>query len=262
MNQNYLEFAKKIALEAGKIMRSYFNQSNISHYKSDDTIVTKADEEINQLVINEVRAKYPEHGIDGEEDSFGKDRPMLWVCDPVDGTAMFARGIPTSVFSLALVIDGDPVVGVVLDPWTDRLYTAIKGRGAYCNDEQMRVNDIDLSDKKAVSNIDIWPEAELFSEMSHLSEKLTERTYMVKIGSCINACMQVARGSFVAQVFSGTKGKNVDIAAAKIIVEEAGGKVTNIYGENQRYDVDIKGAIVSNGLVHDEIVEIMKNQIA
>jgi fructose-1,6-bisphosphatase/inositol monophosphatase family enzyme len=81
---------------------------------------------------------------------------------------------------------------------------------------------------------------------------------MVGIGSCVNACMQVARGAFVTEVFAGTKGKNVDIAAAKVIVEEAGGRVTNIYGEDQRYDRDIKGAIISNGVVHDEIIEIIE----
>jgi fructose-1,6-bisphosphatase/inositol monophosphatase family enzyme len=257
VNQEYLEFAREIACEAGKIMSSYFNKANISHYKSDNTIATKADEEINQLVIDKVRATYPEHGVYGEEDSFGRERSTLWICDPIDGPAMFARGIPTSVFSLALVVDGEPIVGVVLDPWTDRLYTAIKGQGAYCNGERIKVNGIGLSDKKAVSNIDIWPEAEIFSEMSRLLDDLNKKTYMVGIGSCINACMQVARGSFVAQVFSGTKGKNVDIAAAKVIVEEAGGKVTDIYGNDQRYDKDIKGAIITNGVTHDGVIDMI-----
>jgi fructose-1,6-bisphosphatase/inositol monophosphatase family enzyme len=115
-----------------------------------------------------------------------------------------------------------------------------------------------LADKAAVSNVDIWPEAEIFAEISHLIARLNKKTYTVSIGSCINACMQVARGSFVAQAFAGTMGKNVDTAAAKIIVEEAGGRVTNIYGDEQRYDRDIKGAIISNGVVHDEIIEIIK----
>ncbi|MDR1300266.1 MAG: inositol monophosphatase [Candidatus Nomurabacteria bacterium] len=254
----YLEFAKKLAYDAGDIMLKYFGQTNISHYKGDDTIVTKADTEINQMVIDRVRAAYPNHGVYGEEDSFERDKNELWVCDPVDGTAMFARGVPTAVFSLAFVVDGAPQVGVVYDPFTDRLYTAIKGKGAFCNDEPMCVNDIQLADKAAVSNVDIWPEAEIFVEMSHLIDELNKKTYIVGIGSCINACMQVARGSFVVQAFAGTKGKNVDIAAAKVIVEEAGGRVTNIYGEEQRYDYDIKGAIVSNGVVHDEIISIIK----
>lgn len=257
--QEYLFFAKQIAYEAGEIMRRYTSKTNISHYKSDNTIVTEADEKINNLVIEKVKEKYPKHGVYGEESSFGKDRSLLWICDPIDGTAMFARGIPTSTFSLALAIDGVPIVGVVLDPWTNRIYTAIKGCGAYCNDEKMQVNKIPLSDKAAVANIDTWPQAEIYHEMSHLTDELKEKTYAIHIGSCVNASMQVARGSFVANVFSGTKGKNVDLAAAKIIVEEAGGKVTDIYGEDQRYDTAIRGAIISNGLIHDELVSMVRN---
>ena len=257
MNQE-LEFAKKLARDAGDIMRQYFNQADISRYKGDNTIVTKADTEINQMVIDRVCENYPDYGVYGEEDSFGRDRQKLWVCDPVDGTAMFARGIPTAVFSLALVIDGESALGAVYDPWTDRMYSAVKGGGAFCNDKPIRVNDSRLGEKGVVSNIDIWPMAELFPEMLHLLNELNQDTYMVSIGSAINACMQVARGSFVVETFAGTKGKNVDIAAAKIIVEEAGGKVTNIYGEEQRYDRDIKGAIISNGVVHDEILKMIK----
>jgi myo-inositol-1(or 4)-monophosphatase len=92
MNQE-LRFAKKLARDAGAIMLKYFNQTGISHYKSDCTIVTKADTEINQMVIERVRRAYPAHGVYGEEKSFGRDKKTLWVCDPVDGTAMFARGV-------------------------------------------------------------------------------------------------------------------------------------------------------------------------
>ncbi|MDR3125659.1 MAG: histidinol phosphate phosphatase, partial [Candidatus Nomurabacteria bacterium] len=82
MNE-YLNFAKQLARDAGTIMLKYFNQAGISHYKGDNTIVTKADTEINQMVIDRVRAAYPDHGVYGEEDSFGRDKNQLWVCDPV-----------------------------------------------------------------------------------------------------------------------------------------------------------------------------------
>ena len=252
-----LEFAKSVAKEAGDIMLHYFNNGMASHYKGDNTIVTQADEEINQLVIDRVQEQYPEHGVWGEENSFNNDKKELWVCDPVDGTAMFARNIPTAVFSLAYVVDGEPLIGVVFDPFTNRLYTAVKGEGAFCNDESLHVNDYKFGDKQEVSNFDLWPEAEL--KLAPMLERLNKRSsYFIGLGSVINACMQVARGAFVSATFAGTKGKNVDIAAAKVIVEEAGGKVTNILGEDQRYDRDIYGAIISNGKVHDVIVEAFK----
>ena len=69
--------------------------------------------------------KFAKNMVDGEEEQFGESN-YKWVCDPVDGTAMYARHIPVAVFSLALVIDGKPIVGVVYDPFTDSLYTAIK----------------------------------------------------------------------------------------------------------------------------------------
>ncbi len=110
-NKEYLEFAKGIAYEAGKIMLRYFNQDNGSSYKGDKTIVTIADTEINSYLIEQVKKEYPNHSVDGEEEQFGRSN-FVWVCDPVDGTAMYARHIPVAVFSLALVIDGIPNVGV------------------------------------------------------------------------------------------------------------------------------------------------------
>ena len=85
MNNDYLEFAKKIAFEAGKIMLKYFNQDNGASYKFDQTIVTKADTEINEYLIERVKETFPTHSIDGEEKQFGQSN-YVWVCDPVDGT--------------------------------------------------------------------------------------------------------------------------------------------------------------------------------
>ena len=248
----YLEFAKNIASYAGKIMLKYFNQDNGASYKGDKTIVTLADTEINSYLIKRVKEKYPEHSVDGEEEQFGKS-DYVWVCDPVDGTAMYARHIPVAVFSLALVIEGEPVVGVVYDPFTDNMYTAIKGNGAYLNGNIIHVNDIMLDDMRSVSNMDVWPEAEynIFDSL----KKLGEKTYFVAVGSVIRASMCVASGEFNVAIFPGTKHKNCDIAAAKVIVEEAGGKVTDLFGNEQRYDRDINGAIISNNIVHKEVVD-------
>lgn len=258
LNSDYLDFAKDVAKYAGKIMLKFFSQDNGEKYKMDKTIVTLADTEINSYLVKKVKEKYPNHAVDGEEEQFGKSN-YKWVCDPVDGTAMYARHIPVSVFSLALVVDGESILGVVYDPFTDSMYSAIKGEGAYKNDKKMEVNTIALDDMKSVSNFDMWPEAEynIFEPI----KKLGEKTYFIGIGSVIRACMCVANGEFNLAIFPGTKHKNCDIAAAKVIVEEAGGKVTNIFGKEQRYDQSIKGAIISNGLVHDEVVNVIKNYI-
>lgn len=257
-NKEYLEFAKEIAYEAGNIMKKYFNEDNGASYKFDQTIVTKADTEINSLLINKVKEKYPSHSVDGEEEQFGKSE-YVWVCDPVDGTAMYARHIPVAVFSLALVMNGVSTVGVVYDVFTDNLYTAIKGEGAYRNGTKISVNNIKLDDMKSVSQFDMWPEAE-YNIYDSIKE-LGKQTYFVSIGSIIRASMCIANGDFNLAIFPGTKHKNCDIAAAKVIVEEAGGKVTDLFGNEQRYDQDINGAVISNSLVHSEAVTVIKNNV-
>lgn len=254
----YLEFAKGIAMYAGKIMLKYFNQDNGASYKGDKTIVTLADTEINSYLINKVKEKYPEHCVDGEEEQFGKSN-YVWVCDPVDGTAMYARHIPVAVFSLALVIDGVSVVGVVYDPFTDNLYTAIKGKGAYKNDEKISVNNYSLDNIKTVCHCDMWSKAKY--NVCKVFEELRKKTRLNDIGSITRASCCVATGDYSLTIFTGTEHKHCDIAAVKVIVEEAGGKVTDLFGNEQRYDKSIKGALISNGLVHNEVVDVIKKYI-
>jgi len=259
-NKQYLTFAKELAYEAGTIMKKYFGKKPEFGFKEDETIVTVADTEVNSMVIERVRQAYPEHGVDGEEESHGEKTEYMWVCDPIDGTNPFAMGLPISVFSLALVVDGKPMVGVIYDPFRDKLYSAVAGSGAYVNDTPLAVNKDGLAPKTRM-NFDWWPDAE-YDVLSPLQKMSREkRVYMLSPGSTTHMAALVAEGEFLASVFPGTKGKNVDIAAAKVIVEEAGGKVTDLFGKEQRYDEDIRGAIVSNGVVHDELVSYLAETI-
>src|SRR5690606_7148188 len=109
----YLAFAKTLATEAGQIMRDHFVLGIDTEWKQDATPLTIADTSINQLVIDQVKQRFPTHGVLGEEASFGTDREYLWVVDPVDGTMPYSHGIPTSTFSLALVQNGQPIVAAV-----------------------------------------------------------------------------------------------------------------------------------------------------
>lgn len=256
--KEYLNFAVSMAKKAGKIMKKYFKLDNGASYKYDDTIVTLADKEINNLLIKLVKKHFPSHSVDGEEEKFGQSE-KVWVCDPVDGTAMYARHVPVAVFSLAFVENGKPLVGVVYDPWTNSMYSAVKGNGAYLNGNQIHVNELDFGDKRLVGHYDMWNKSEY--DINHTICALQKQAYIVSIGSVIRASMCVATGDFGFVIFPGTIGKNCDIAAAKIIVEEAGGKVTNFFGNDQRYDRPIKGAVLTNGIVHDEIINNLKANI-
>ena len=256
--EKYLEFAKEVARGAGEITRKYFSGENGAGSKYDQTIVTKADTEINTYLISRVREVFPTHAVDGEEEQFGSSE-YIWVCDPVDGTAMYARHIPVSVFSLALVKDGKPIVGVIYDSFTDNMYCATLGGGAFLNGEPIHVNALPFSGMRTIVNLDMWPDAEY--NLWEVYRELGKKTYLVGLGSIINAAARVANGDFTAAIYPGTKHKNCDIAAAKIIVEEAGGKVTDLFGREQRYDGDINGALITNGVVHAEALEIIKEHM-
>lgn len=256
--EEYLEFAKDIAKYAGKVMLKYFKQNNGASYKKDETIVTLADTEINSYLIKQVKEKYPSHSVDGEEEQFGKSN-YVWVCDPVDGTAMYARHIPVAVFSLALVINGVPKIGVIYDIFTNNLYSAINGKGAYRNDIKINVNDYKIEDIQSVCHYDMTRHS-VYNIYDCIKE-LSKKTYFVSLGSITRACTCVANGEFNLAIFPGTEHKNCDIAAAKVIVEEAGGKVTDLFGNEQRYDESINGAIISNGKVHNEVIEIIKKYL-
>lgn len=258
MNEIYLNFAKEIAHTAGEIMKKYQQEDNVTSYKSDQTIVTKADTEINDYLIKRVKETFPNHSVDGEEDQFGKSN-YVWVCDPIDGTAMYARHIPVSVFSLSLVIDGKPELGVVYDPFTDNLYSAIKNQGAYKNNQKINVNESTFDEMKTIANFDMWPNSDY--NLYDIYKELGNKTYSVGLGSIIRASMCVATGDFILAIFPGTKHKNCDIAAVKIIVEEAGGKVTDLFGQEQRYDKDINGAVISNGKIHEEVLSTINKYL-
>jgi len=258
--QEYLDFAIDIANYAGKIMREYFfNKENTIEYKEDRTPVTYVDKVINQYLIDQVKEKYPTHGVDGEELKYLNNNKYIWVCDPVDGTSMYTRHIPVSVFSLALVLDGDPVVGVVYDPFLDELYSAIKGGCAFCNGKKISVNDKKLGELGCSVDCCMWYGAKY--DTLNIIREIRKKAKTCQVGSVAHACMLVASGMISGEIFPGTSHGHCDIAASKLIVEEAGGKVTNFKGENQRYDKDIEGAVFSNGLIHNELLNIIEENI-
>ncbi len=258
--QEYLDFAKTLALEAGEIMRKYFLVTETT-WKSDDTPLTQADTEINSLVIQRINQKYPEHSVLAEEESAMKASRYTWVCDPIDGTAPYSHGLPISTFSLALCDNGLVQVGVVYDPFMDRLFHAQVGSGAFCNDEKLEVNTSDLS--RSVVDVGVScttsPLDVTGLGVNFLIELERRGTKLMSFWSEILPTCLVGAGKFTAVVQNGNSPH--DIAASKIIVEEAGGRVTDLYGNDQLYDRPTKGFIASNGVVHDELVELVKESI-
>lgn len=260
-------FAKQLAYEAGKIMLHYFNAKDKGVIiKKDESPVTIADTEINDLVIERVKAQFPAHGVLGEEASFNLDKTSLWVVDPLDGTPPFARGIPLSTFCLALVQNGKPVVAVVYDPYTDRLYSAVKGIGAYENDRKLDLSTHEPQGKLGVclevaggSYWTTFQDRAIGSRMLEAFDRTDDTfTYYLPIAYSI---VMVAAGRFDAVV---TSGKNPwDLAAAGFIAQEAGAKVTDIFGKPiTRWDKDIAGLRAAKPAIYTSINEIVEPILA
>ncbi len=256
--EEYLEFTKKLAKEAEEIALKYFSFEIDSTWKEDNTPLTVADTEINDLVIKRINETYPDHSIYGEEKSDIKENSKyIWVCDPIDGTMAFSNGLPIFVFSIALVDQntGLSILGLINDPIMKNIYWAYKGGGAYRNDKKISIikeNDIGLKYYVIGGSSKKLGFSSLF-----LQEALTIKKHKVfKFPSFIYGAIQVANGKFSGGVFYHPDGH--DIAALKIITEEAGGKVTDLNGEERRYDQDGLGCIVSNGILHDEILKIVQ----
>ena len=259
MYEEYLNFAKEIALYAGKVMIESYNNNYDMNYKPDKTVVTAVDKSVNHYLIEKVKEKYESHSVIGEEEIYNNNSDYVWVCDPLDGTGMFVNHIPVFVFSLALVYKGKPIVGVVYNPNEDKMYTAIENQGAYCNGVRLSVNNKHLGDLGYKTNVEIFKN-DIIDEVSLIGE-LKPVSKISSIGSVVRSCMAIATGDFSCDVFPGNEHGNCDMAASYLIVTEAGGKVTDLSGEEQRYDQGINGALISNGVSHDEVLKLVKKYL-
>jgi fructose-1,6-bisphosphatase/inositol monophosphatase family enzyme len=256
--EEYLEFAKNLAKEAEQIALKHFGFEIESTWKGDNTPLTKADGDINNLVIERVSAAYPTHSICGEERSDMKEgSKFIWVCDPIDGTMPFSNGLPIFTFSLALVdqANGQPVLGLVNDPVMKNMYWAYKGGGAYRNGKKIEVSKADSLYNTYVST-DASGKDVGFSNLPLLKLLSEQKCKVMKLLSIIYGGVQVANGKFAGTVFYGVSGH--DAAALKIIIEEAGGKVTDLNGDERRYDQNGLGFVASNKILHAQLLDCVK----
>ncbi len=254
----YLKLAQEIADEAAVIALKYFSFETEHIWKSDNTPLTVADTEINKLVIEKVNTAYPDHSIYGEEaDDRKEGSHYIWVCDPIDGTMPFSLGLPIFTFSLALVdqADGQPILGIVNDPVMKNRYWATKSGGAFRNGETIQVNkDVGLKNTYVGTDgsQDFGVGIDSFQTMRALH---TRGARTLKFLSVVYGGIQVANGKFVAALFYGGHGH--DVAALKIITEEAGGKTSDLLGGTRRYDTKGMGFVATNGVLHDEVLSLI-----
>ena len=243
--------AKAIALESGAIMLAHFNEPVVER-KSDDSPVTTADTAINALVIREISKEFDD-GIVGEEEStatYGMGRK--WICDPIDGTRAFVWGVPTAMFSLALVIDGVPVVGVAYDPFLNLLYEAVSGGGSFLNGEKIRVSSREIEGAHVGVSSSLERIIKNPVQTALVQNLLDKKARLVCFSGAVYKGGLLARGKIEGYI---EKNLNPhDVAAIDVIVKEAGGTVTDFNGKPLDYTKHFKGAILSNTVTHAELL--------
>ncbi len=253
MYEAELTFAKKLAKKAGKIMLDYFSLDKQIKYKDDASPVTIADEKVNRLVIEELSKEF-DYEIIGEEESttkYGK-HDTVWICDPIDGTRAFIYGAPSAMFSLGLVSKGVPVMGVAYDPFLDRMFYSIRGQGSYCNGVKLKVSKGNLKDHYVALTSD---GGQLLRNEKIVRKIVDAGANTVCLEGAVYKSCLVAEGKFVG--YFSDDPKTHDLAATAVILEEAGGMITAPDGTKLDFSKYFTGVLATNGVVHDELLEIL-----
>ncbi|MDD2807666.1 MAG: inositol monophosphatase [Patescibacteria group bacterium] len=255
---DYKIFALKLAARAGKIIKTNFKFGMAKKNKADGSPVTQTDTKINTLVINEVKKRFPNHSVLGEEESnLQTDREFVWLCDPVDGTIPFSHGIPIATFVLSLTQNGQPILGLIYDPFGNNLYFAEPGQGTTHNNKSVKVST-NKSLESALIFCEYWQQAK-FNTLPIIEALEKTDCHCPIYKSIAYGATLVARGEASGLIFPGAHAW--EMAAVKIIIEEAGGQVTDFYGRNQRYDGEISGGVASNGYIHQKLIATIKQAI-
>lgn len=254
-----LEFAKALAYKAGGIMRKYL-LINRASWKEDNSPLTEADLNISRLVKENINKHYPEYGfIDEEGQKTSGNHEYQWICDPIDGTIPYANNVPNSMFSLALVKSGKPVVGVCYDPFTDRIFTSIAESKAYLNDEEIQVLQEGLTKSRFLLALPYWyteyANIPTFDYNTFYREIQKTGVILFSIESYVYSAMLVARGSAIAAILPSANAW--DRAAAKIIVDNAGGITVDEQGKDLTIFGKHKLSIIGNKQVSAEIQAIL-----
>ena len=238
-------------------MLKHFGLDTSRQWKLDDTPLTVADTTINDLVIQEVKKHFPDHGVLGEESSYNENAKLLWVVDPIDGTMPYSNGLPTSVFSLALVDDGRPVLGVVQDPFCKRQYYAQEGGGAFVNGHTLQVNQQDQFGPQVFIETDGKTNFAGFDHLKFIKNSSAQGARVSKNFSAIYNSLPVLTGKYAASVVFIEY--PWDGAAISILAQEAGGKVTDLSGNARKWNEMGKGFIISNGKLHEAVLAALRD---
>jgi len=234
--------------------------------KNGSEIVTQADRNCQKIIIDRIKENYPDHGFIAEEGKDGaplfqsprSSTPIWWIIDPIDGTNNYAHGILDFAVSIAAVHEGSPVVAAIFDPATDSMYTAATDTDAQLNFSRINTSDEDINEF-ASFGID----SHFKPDQADAISRLIRETRFRNLGTTALHLAYVAKGSMIGCMTTTTK--IWDIAAGALIIENAGGIVTDLNGNPVFPIADIEKAaksphcvLAANQKTHKKLKEILQ----
>lgn len=253
--QKILAAALKAALKAGKYLKDTFAERPEIEYKGDIDLVTERDRKSQQIICDIIGSEFPQHSILAEENlEIKKDEELLWLIDPLDGTTNYAHALPFFCVSIAFLKQGETKAAVVYNPILEESFQASKGGGTFLNGKKIQVTgEKDLQKSLLATGFpyDIIKEQE---KVVHIfKELLCQARGLRRCGSAALDLAYTAAGRF-----DGFWEMNLapwDTAAGRLLVEEAGGRVSDFSGNP--FDPFKKECLASNGLIHQRLLEII-----
>jgi len=233
-----LKYLFKLTKKAGKIMILAKNALNIDQKLNSRDLVTEYDKKVQEYIESNLSKTYPEvHYLAEEGDDFGKvdvKKGELFIIDPIDGTSNFINFLNLSTISIAYVVDGETILGVVYNPFTDEYFYAIKGEGAYYNGEKIVMQDKSISQGLVGFGTAVYYN-ELFEKTKNAFCTILDKAMdLRRLGSASIDLCYLATGKFVG--FFEFRLAPWDYAAGMLIIKEAGGIITDFNGEELKFD--------------------------
>lgn len=255
------EYAMGLAVRAGNLLMNEFRAlaPEDIRLKSKRELVTKADIKVNKFLTSKIKKAFPEHSILSEEEGFKQKQKseFLWVIDPLDGTTNYTMRMTFFSTTLALLQNGEPVIGIIYAPYTRELFVAEIGKGAQKNEQKIQVSEQNkLKDSFLTFAYSHQPNSLERAIQAYKHFEFETRS-MRHFGSSSLELAFVAAGRVEAQIISPPV-RLWDIAAGVLLVKEAGGKVTDFHGDERR--IAFRGLVASNGKIHNQILKVLKDK--
>jgi myo-inositol-1(or 4)-monophosphatase len=244
------------ALAGGKVLMDKLKTGFKIHHKGATNLVTEADFAAEKLIVAQILEAFPDHAILAEENHNQAQRgPCTWIIDPLDGTTNFAHSYPAFCVSIGFELEGDLEWGIVYNPNMEEVFTAQRGKGAYLNGERLRVSAADKVDSSLlVTGFPYDVRTNPDNNLDYFNGFMLRSQSVRRIGSAALDFGYLAAGRFDG--FWEIELHPWDMAAGVLIAREAGGVVTDFDGNPA--SIYQKRIVASNGLIHDEMLAILK----